>query len=248
MDKCTHLAVPSADIASSLASATRCQVSGCKATLDACWLCLQCQSVSCGQHDGAHSLLHYRESQHAICISLSTAQIWCYGCKEELLDGEGQHPSLGDARAAVLRQRSLRQQHRSSTRALHQSTRLAASRLNTVPYASSLINQYSRTAGLTGLHNCGNTCFLAAALQALSHVPPLALYFTECSIAARQATPESIPAALQSLMRASWLTLHPADRDADLDRLPAINPTAVLRALRRANPIFDVSKRLGVRV
>lgn len=222
-----------------LASASRCRVPGCRALLESCWLCLQCAAVSCGQRDSAHSLQHFKETQHAVCISVASAEIWCYVCDAEVFGGdeEADDPEVpaSAARAAIIRQRAARQRlqtQQADAGAVALPTRIS-------PAYSTALNAYAPTAGLTGLQNLGNTCFLAASLQALSHVPPLALYFTECALAARQATEGSMPVALQALLRASWLTMHAADAAAG-ERFPAVVPSAVLRALRRANPIFDV--------
>lgn len=40
---------------------------------------------------------------------------------------------------------------------------------------------YSNSMGLVGLQNIANTCYMNAALQALSNTPPLTGYFLECS-------------------------------------------------------------------
>ena len=246
---CVHLKLPLPDISSSLQAATRCQVSGCKAPFESCWLCLQCMSISCGQHDGAHSQNHFRLSQHAVCVSIMTSQIWCYACDDELRDDEnielGISSPFGVVREAVLRQRTLRQlqQKRGSRSAgsVSSSTPFISTRICSA-YSTS-INKYAPTAGLTGLQNLGNTCFMAAAIQALSHVPPLSLFFTECAIVARQATEGSMPIAMQSLLRSLWITMHAAGAE-DASRFPSVLPSSILRALRRANPIFEVSSNL----
>lgn len=39
---------------------------------------------------------------------------------------------------------------------------------------------YTPSSGLVGLQNIANTCYMNAALQALSNTPPLTGYFLEC--------------------------------------------------------------------
>lgn len=41
-------------------------------------------------------------------------------------------------------------------------------------------NYYTPSSGLVGLQNIANTCYMNAALQALSNTPPLTGYFLEC--------------------------------------------------------------------
>ena len=204
--------------------------------------------MSCGQHEGKHAQLHFTEIKHAVCMSFVSAQTWCYVCDDELhdIDGEELTAAILPIRTAIVQQRNLR--IKSSQSQQPQQDRRDSSRLSTrgqshpsrqsFPY-SMAINSYAPTAGLTGLHNLGNTCFLAASLQALSHVPPLALYFTECALAGRQAVDGTMPVALQGFLRSSWLTMH-ASGVVDTGRLPSIAPSSVLRALCRANAIFEV--------
>lgn len=59
---------------------------------------------------------------------------------------------------------------------------------NNEPYDSSAeddcdndaVNYSSNSGGLIGLQNIANTCYMNAALQALSNTPPLTGYFLEC--------------------------------------------------------------------
>ena len=251
---CRHLVSSPVAISTVLAAASRCRVSGCKASLESCWLCLQCGAVSCGKLDGGHAQQHFKETQHPVAIGVASAQVWCYVCDDEVLDedgGESGESLVGASRAAVIRQRAQRQQLQAdSSRSPSQTAAdVASPQSRAIANFSAALNTYAPTAGLTGLQNLGNTCFLAAALQALSHVPAFALYFSECGLAARQATEGTMPVAMQALMQASWQSLHTPEAMAATARggwsYPYYTPSAVMRALRRANPIFDVRRGAG---
>jgi mono-ADP-ribosyltransferase sirtuin 6 len=45
------------------------------------WICLACLSVGCGRFRNSHAKEHYEQTRHAIAISVSDLNVWCYECE-----------------------------------------------------------------------------------------------------------------------------------------------------------------------
>jgi ubiquitin C-terminal hydrolase len=81
--------------------------------------------------------------------------------------------------------------------------------------------------GKLGLDNLGNTCYLAASLQALNQIPLFSSSLDYGEFASRQATRGSMAVAMRDITRKLW---HPTRK---------IGPAHVLVALRQLNPMFE---------
>uniref|UniRef100_A0A8C6L9S8 Ubiquitin carboxyl-terminal hydrolase n=1 Tax=Nothobranchius furzeri TaxID=105023 RepID=A0A8C6L9S8_NOTFU len=159
-----------------------------------------------------HSTLHAQVTlKHNLTVNLTTFRIWCYVCEREVfLD---QKPALVPVPEAVP---------------------LAASHpLKAVPIAVAEEGSESeedelKPRGLTGMKNIGNSCYMNAALQALSNCPPLTQFFLDCSGLVRTDKKPALCKSYQKLISELWHKKRPS----------YVVPTSLSHGIKLVNPMF----------
>ncbi|KAE8609494.1 hypothetical protein XENTR_v10011821 [Xenopus tropicalis] len=187
------------------------------------WACLEngCSYVGCGESHVDHSTLHSQDTKHCLTVNLTTLRVWCYTCsKEVFLDRKlSTQPT-----SAKLQDSHTQESKMSSSLTLKIPAAVVSENLDIELEEEDEL----KTRGLTGLKNIGNTCYMNAALQALSNCPPLTHYFLDCGGLARTDKKPALCKSYQKLMSDIWHKNRPG----------FVIPTNLFQGIKSVNPTF----------
>uniref|UniRef100_A0A669C5L1 Ubiquitin carboxyl-terminal hydrolase n=1 Tax=Oreochromis niloticus TaxID=8128 RepID=A0A669C5L1_ORENI len=167
-----------------------------------------CPYVGCGESYSDHSTLHAQAKKHNLTVNLTTFRIWCYVCEREVFLEH--RPALVPVPATV------------------------GHPLKAVPIAvaeeegSESEEDELKPRGLTGMKNIGNSCYMNAALQALSNCPPLTQFFLDCGGLVRTDKKPALCKSYQKLISELWHKKRPS----------YVVPTSLSHGIKLVNPMF----------
>ncbi|MGH0151349.1 UNVERIFIED_CONTAM: hypothetical protein FKN15_020381 [Acipenser sinensis] len=180
-----------------------------------------CPYVGCGESYADHSTFHAQAKKHNLTVNLTTFRVWCYICEREVfLEHQPAVPTPSNHHCKPLEQGPVSQ--------------TVSRPLKAVPITvadegeSESEGDEFKPRGLTGMKNIGNSCYMNAALQALSNCPPLTQFFLECGGLVRTDKKPALCKSYQKLISELWHKKRPS----------YVVPTSLSHGIKLVNPMF----------
>ena len=185
------------------------------------WLCLSCGFRGCGRLDNGHMITHYEVNKHPISMNLRTTMIWCYECDDEVLGD-----SMDNVRSLVTR----------TIARLSGKKKVAAG--SATPPTTTTRSEKSLK-GCRGIVNIGNTCFLAASMQCLSHTPPFQKILRHCPPFIESSNAQQkLVKAIRDFFVEQWGDPWSTTSRAGGAFTSPVNPDDILTCVQRINSLF----------
>ncbi|KAF8276132.1 putative ubiquitin carboxyl-terminal hydrolase [Trypanosoma cruzi] len=153
-------------------SSDKCALDGCECRLNN-WMCMTCGTIGCPREEAGgngHALQHYMHTMHPVVVKLGTvtpsgADFYCYLCDDEVSDvhfaNHMQHFGI-DIQTAKKTAKTLGEMQ------YDYSSQFDFKRIT--ENGDSLVPAFGP--GRTGMHNFGNSCYMASVLQCLFSLEP----------------------------------------------------------------------------